>query len=355
MTSLLDCVESDDPKIASDLVEQQFMFNFATIKVRLDNSHDVSMLIPLLEALLKQNMSIDIGHCISMGFDKSNNVRMDFIASVAAVFKVPETRVLGIESAETQDLNLADILVGGSLDLVEQVVQHILHSSNEAYARASLETAYLKDREYDYIARVIDVEFAPIYELSKTTIFRGKAFPTLVVGHWLHLNAMECLRNTLKSVFEYIVQKVNEEVHFTVDQSRLEAGEDINENVQNFREILSVTVPAIFNGCHTIPDPVVYVAQMTIYNSLISYFFLRFIIYAFAVPAMTGLQAMMQDKPKAVFLQLSTVIMSSILKGKLDDKAQFLLPFNDIAKAIQDQSRNMFDYLVNKEVSHECR
>ena len=363
--SLLDCVDSTDPKTASDLAEQQFMFYFASIKSRLDAStKDVSLLVPVLAALLKQNLSIAIGHCISMGFEKNNNVRTAFIASVAAVFKVPESRVLDVESAETQDTTLADILFDGSLDLIELIGSNVPYSRAEAFGKAALEASVAKNRAYDYFARMVDVELAPIDEQSKTTIFRGNAVPARAVGHWPRLVGMEWLQATLRPIFEDVMAKIDKGVHYIIDPNRIGPDENIQENQQNFRTLLDTCIMAIYNAQETMPDALVYASQIIYhkvyakfgefaYSILISFLFLRFIIPAFSATQMVGLPALLPDKVRAALLQTSTVIMASVLKGKLDDKGKHLIPFNDLAKKAQDLYIQMFKNLVDKQVSSQ--
>lgn len=362
--SLLDCVESTDPKIASDLAEQQFMFYFASIKSRLDNSSaDVSMIIPVLAALLKQNLSIAIGHCISMGFEKNNSVRTAFIASVAAVFKVPETKVLDNESDESQDITLPDILFDGPLDLVELVGNNIPYSRAEAFGKAALEAALLKGRAYEYLSKMVDVELRTIDEQNKNTIFRGNAVPARTVGHWPRIVGMKWLEATLRPIFEDVIKKCEEGVHYIIDPSKIGAGENIEENIQNFRELLTTCVDAIYNAQEVMPEGLVYASQIIYqkvfekvgefaYNILSSFLFLRFIIPSFSATQMVGLPPLLPDVPRKVLLQTSTVIMASILKGKLDDKGEYLKPFNDIAKQTQEKFLHMFQTLVTKEVSH---
>jgi hypothetical protein len=75
------------------------MLYFPAIKLNLDasDSDAAAEIMPVLAALLKQNLTIGIDACISMGFAEKSGVRAAFIGAVASVFKIPEAKVVGAE------------------------------------------------------------------------------------------------------------------------------------------------------------------------------------------------------------------------------------------------------------------
>lgn len=363
--SLIECVDIQDPKGAVEEAEKQFMFYFASIKNRLEKEpNSAKQIIPVLAALLKQNLSIAIGHCLSMGFDSKDSVRTAFIASVAAVFKVPEIRVVGNAEAVTEEVTLIDILFSGNLKLIEMIGNNIEYSRAEHFAKASLEAAVIAGRAYEYFARMVEVELKPIDDSNKNTIFRGNAVPARAVGHWPRFVAMDWLKATLRPIFDEVIANCQNNVGYIINPAKIPADQNIEVNNDNFRSILKKTVQAILDGQSSMPDSLIFAAQIIFekvfekvgefaYSILSSFLFLRFIIPAFSATQMVGLPPLLPDAPREALLQISTVIMSSILKGRLDDKAAYLAPYNDIAKWTQDSVNSMFRGLVLKQVSHE--
>ncbi|KAI5516460.1 negative regulation of centriole-centriole cohesion [Trichomonas vaginalis G3] len=363
--SLIECVDIADPKGAAQEAEKQFLFYFASIKNRLEKEpNSAKQIIPVLAALLKQNLSIAIGHCLSMGFDNTDSVRTAFLASVAAVFKVPEIRVVGTAEAVTEEVTLVDILFSGSLKLIEIIGNNIEYSRAEHFAKAALEAALLSGRAYEYFARMVDVELQPIDDSNKNTIFRGNQVPARAVGHWPRFVAMDWLKQTLRPIFDEVIASCENNVGFIVNPAKLPEGQTIEVNTENFRQLLQKTVQAILDGQTTMPDSLTYASQIIFekvfekvgefaYSILSSFLFLRFIIPSFSNVSMVGITSPVGDQPRDVLMQTSNVIMSSILKGRLDDKYTYLAPYNDLAKWTQDSINQMFRGLVQKQVSHE--
>jgi hypothetical protein len=78
-----------------------FLRHFAAIKAKLDEGDSASAieLVPVLAALLKENLMIGIEQCVPMGFAEKRGVRAVFLAAVASVFRVPEAKVIDAEEA----------------------------------------------------------------------------------------------------------------------------------------------------------------------------------------------------------------------------------------------------------------
>lgn len=121
--NLRDLANPQDPKSPDEQAEAQFLLYFASIKNRLDQSETAAdEMIPVLSALLKQNLSVGIRHCISMGFAEKSAVRAAFIGALAKIFKIPEQTVVYQDEAE-EEQSLIDILSQDNFELMDFVGQ----------------------------------------------------------------------------------------------------------------------------------------------------------------------------------------------------------------------------------------
>jgi len=355
--SLMDCIDSKDTKSPYDQAEAQFMYYFATIKNRLDKEETAaSDMIPVLAALLKQNLSIGIGHCASMGFADKNAVRTAFIGAVAAVFKIPETKVVASEEF-SEEKSLIDLIYENGFDLIELISGLVPYSRSDVFGAAIVEAAIIKKLEYGFLERMINVEILTTDDNSKNTLFRGNAVPARSVGHFPRVVGTKWMTATLRPLFEEVIEKCEKGVGYIIDPSKIGQGEDIQKNNAVFREYFNRVIETIFNARLNMPKSLIKEAQLIyrlVYekhgdfaNQILSGFlFLRFLLPAFTVPKMVGLPPLLPDNPRAALLQTSTVMMSSILKGQLDDKGAHLIPFNDLAKKAHDLFNQMFREMV---------
>ncbi|KAH0791301.1 GTPase-activator protein [Histomonas meleagridis] len=329
--SLIDCIDSNDPKTPEQQASSQFLFYFASIKNRLDLPQTIaSEIIPVLASLLKKNLSIGIEHCISMGFANNDNVRAAFISAVASVFKVPEAKILDETSEQTND-TLIDFIFTGNWEFVEFICSCIPYSRAEIFGAAMVESAIIRKVEYEFLEKMISVEVESSDEASKNTLFRGNAVPARAVGHFPKIVGTEWMTQTLRPVFEEVIEKCKNGVSYQIDPNKLEAGENLEKNQQNFRDLLNECIDKILSARNSMPESLVYESQM-IYQKvsekygdfsiqiLSGFLFLRFLLPAFSVPKLVGLPDVLPPKPRAALLMVSTVLMAATLHGHLNQK-----------------------------------
>lgn len=360
--NLLDCIDPNDPKSPEEQAKNQFMLYFASIKNKLDLSDtDVSYLIPVLTALLKKNLEIGIEQCISMGFDEKDNVRAAFISAIAAVFKVPEVKV--VDEEQTTATSLIDYIFTGDWDYVDFICSCVPYSRAEAFGAAMVEASVIRGIEYDYLTKMIASEVATVDEGSKNTLFRGNAVPARAVGHFPRLVGSEWMTNTLRPIFEEVIQKCENGVDYQVDPRKLRGG-NLEQNQKNFRDLLNQCIDAILNSIESMPVSLIIESKL-IYEKvsdkygdfaiqiLSGFLFLRFLLPAFSVPKLVGLPDMLPTAPRTALLAVSTVLMAATLRGQLNEKGEHLIPFNDIAKRANEVFKKMFLDIVNTETEIE--
>ncbi|KAH0792978.1 GTPase-activator protein [Histomonas meleagridis] len=359
--NLLDCIDPNDPNTPEEQATEQFMLYFASIKNRLDSTEtDESDMIPVLASLLKQNLSIGIEHCISMGFAENDNVRAVFIAALAAVFKVPDVKV--VENEKTSD-TLIDTIFTGDWSFVEYVCSCIPYSRAEAFGAAMVESAMLRGIEYEYLEKMISVEVETCDEASKNTLFRGNAVPARAVGHFPRLVGTQWMTQTLRPVFEKVITNCDKGIRYEVNPAKIGDG-NLEQNQENFRNLLNEFIQVILAAREKMPPSLVIESKL-IYKKvsekygdfaiqiLSGFLFLRFLLPAFNVPKLVGLPEMLPAIPRAALLSISTVLMAATLRGRLNEKGQFYIPFNDVAQYANDSFREMFLQIVETEVNEQ--
>lgn len=358
--SLLDCTDDNDHKSPEEQASAQFLFYFASLKNRLDLPEtDASEIIPILTSLLKLNLSIGIEHCISMGFANNDNVRAAFISGVAAVFKVPEGNEINNE--ENSNDNLIDIIFTGDWNFVEFICSCIPYSRAEVFGASMVEASILRGIEYEFLERMITTEVESCDEGSKNTLFRGNAVPAKAVGYFPRLVGTQWMTQTLKPVFEEVIKACSQGTSYVVDPSKLQDGEDLKTNQQNFRDLLNKFIDTIYDARSSMPESLIIEAKL-IYekvkakfgdfaiNILSGFLFLRFLLPAFNVPKLVGLPELLPPKPRTTLTSVSTVLMAALNQGKLNAKGEHLIIFNDIAEKANTKFKDMFLQIAQTEV-----
>ncbi|OHT14012.1 hypothetical protein TRFO_15657 [Tritrichomonas foetus] len=361
--SLLECVDPNDPKSPEEKADAQFMLYFAAIKNRLDMKEtSATDMVPVLAALLNKNLSIGIEHCISMGFDDKDTVRAAFIAAVAAVFRVPEAKVADT-SLMSNDTNLIDAIFNGNWEFVEFICSCVPYSRAEAFGAAMVEASVIKNIEYEYLDRMILMEVKTVDEGSRNTLFRGNAVPARAVGHFPRIVGTQWMTDTLRPVFEEVIANCNNGRHYQVDPAKIPSDQNLEQNQQNFRDLLLKCIHNIIGAREEMPIGLIRESKM-IYkhvadkygdfaNQILSGFlFLRFLLPAFSVPKLVGLPELLPPEPRQALLLVSTVLMVSTLRGQLNDKGAHLIPFNDIAQSAHDQFAVFFSEIVATNVGN---
>lgn len=361
--ALIDCVDPNDPKKPEEQVESTFMFYFSAIKAKLDSQKINALdMIPILAALLKQNLTIGIEHCFSMGFTESSTVRAAFIGSVASVFKVPEAKVN--EEDEKQNLNLIDYLFDGGFDLIELIAGLIPYSNADAFGGAAVEGAILRNIEFEFLTRMIELEVRTIDPNSKNTLFRGNAVPARAVGHFPRVVGMEWMASTLRPLFERVIERCAQGIRYQVDPNKIDPKDDMETNRKNFRDLLNECIDVIYAARDKMPVGMIREAQILYvkvnekygdfsFQILCGFLFLRFMFPAFTLTKNVGLPEMIDMIPRQALLQASAVLMLAALRGQLDDKGDNYMMFNDIAKRCYDVFMEMFVEIINKDIGDE--
>ena len=364
--SLMDCTDPNDPKTPEEQAENQFMIYFIAIKQMLETNfkEHCKELIPVLSALLKQNLTLGLEQCISMGFSSPYEVRAAFIGSLASVFKIPEEKVSSEEIGENN--SLICILYSNGFDLVEYLAGKIPYSRADVFGAAALEAAMINNIEFPFLERMIDIELKTIDENSKNTLFRGNAVPARAVGHYPRIVGNKWMIETLKPLFEEVIENCEvKKYSYIVDPKRVTDPNELEENKAHFRELMDKSVDVINQASEIIPNGLIREMQL-IYRKvsekygnfaiqiLGGFLFLRFLLPAFTVPKLVGLPELLPEAPRQALIQTSTMLMASINKGSLEDKAEHFQCFNDIAARAYKVFNQMFLRIIEKDIGEEA-
>ncbi|KAK8898894.1 hypothetical protein M9Y10_001186 [Tritrichomonas musculus] len=356
--SLIECIDNNDPRSPEEKVDALFMLYFASIKSRLDMKETTETdMVPVLASLLKRNMSVGIEHCLSMGFDSKDTVRAAFIGAVSAVFHIPE-----VKNPEPNNLNtnksLIDIVLNGNWDFIEIICRSVPYSRADAFGIAILEASLLRGIGFDFIDRMIFTEVDNVEIESKNTLFRGNAVPARAVGSLPRLIGTKWMQDTLKPIVLELLDNCKNGLHYIVDPSKIPADQNIEDNRKNFRDLLNKCLIKITGNFDKMPKGLIREAQMIFtsverkygdfaYQILASFLFLRFLLPAFTVPKLIGLDCMLPDEPRQALVAASTVLNVVTRSKQLNDKGEHLIPFNDFAADANFQFSEFFKRIVN--------
>jgi hypothetical protein len=361
--SLVDCTDPTDPRTPQEQATAIFMLYFATIKARVEASDSASAMefMPVLAALLKQNLGLGIEECVSMGFADRFSVRAVFIAAVASVFKVPEAKV--VDPEEPTEQTLLDILFAEGFAQLEFVIPLIPFSRNEPFANALVEGAIYSGVEMEFLGRMIDIELATIQPSTKNTLFRGNTVPPRAVSHYSRFVGTQWMTDTLLPFFEEVIENCQKKkIRYEIDPHKMTAEDDITKNRENLRAIFEKAIDVISGARKTMPVGLVRESQLLyhkVYEKygdfssqiLSGFIFLRFLLPAFTCPKMVGMTAPFPEQARSALLQVSTMLMMATLKGNLDDKGKHMSDhFNDLAARAQKEFNGMFSAIVNCDI-----
>ena len=360
--ALINCKDQTDPRSPEDQAKEKFMLYLATIKSKLDasvNSDATQDIVNVLAALLKENLTIGIEECISMGFAEKPFVRAAFISAVSQVFKVPETKEV---EADVGEKTVIDLLFDEGFDLIEFVSGLVPYSRAEAFGAAAVQGAVLKGIEMDFLGCMMDIEIRTVDQNSKNTLFRGNAVPARAVGYYPRIVGTKWMTDTLRPIFEEVLKNCEKGMRYGVDPERLGAGEDIDANRANFRELLEKTVKTIADARESMPPTLVREAQILyqkVYEKygdfasqiMSGFLFLRFLLPAFNIPNLVGLPAVLPDPARQALTAVSVFMMVVTVKRTLEDKGKHLSDyFDDIASRSYDIFVDMFAKIATADV-----
>lgn len=362
--ALIDCKDQTDPRSPEEQAKEKFMLYLATIKSKLDasvNSDTTQDIVNVLAALLKENLTIGIEECISMGFAEKAFVRAAFISAVSLVFKVPETKEVEPDVGEK---TIIDILFDDGFDLIEFVSGLVPYSRAEAFGAAAVQGAVLKGIEMDFLACMMDIEIRTVDQNSKNTLFRGNAVPARAVGYYPRIVGTKWMTDTLRPIFDEVLKNCDKGMRYGVDPDRLDPGEDIEANRANFRELLERTVKTIADARESMPPTLVREAQILyqkVYEKygefasqiMSGFLFLRFLLPAFNIPNLVGLPPVLPDPARQALTAVSVFMMVVTVKRTLEDKGKHLSDyFDDIASRAYDIFNDMFAKIASTDVGN---
>uniref|UniRef100_A0A3Q0RVP7 Neurofibromin 1 n=1 Tax=Amphilophus citrinellus TaxID=61819 RepID=A0A3Q0RVP7_AMPCI len=187
---------------------------------------------------------------------------------------------------------------------------------------------------------------------SMQTLFRGNSLASKIMTFCFKVYGAAYLQKLLEPLLRGVIT-TPEHISFEVDPTRLEQGENLEENQRNLLQITERFFQAIISSssefppqlrsvCHCLYQVVSQRFPQNSIGAVGSAMFLRFINPAIVSPYETGI---LDKKPLPRIergLKLMSKILQSIANHVLFTKEEHMRPFNDFVKSNFDSARRFF-------------
>ncbi|KAI5509865.1 negative regulation of centriole-centriole cohesion [Trichomonas vaginalis G3] len=327
---------------------------------------DVSELLKLLRAIMKENFYIGMNSCIAMGYDEDPTVRTAFLDGLTNFFSADVyQKIVAFNQKET----LIDLLMGGDFDLVKLLASKVPTHQSEEFGRQLTAAAAYKGREFEFFQAMVELEltnstivYATEEELNRTTLFRGNGTPSKVFSAYIQMVANEWLLGLMTPIIRKVTLLAESGVSFHIDQTRLDPHENINENREQFRQVFSDFVNQFENNIETMPRGLIKAAQI-LYNSIVnqsqfvavqaiaSFIFLRFICPTLIEPTRAGYTEAIPEQTRTCLVHLSSLLMVAAVRNRVDAKRPHYAYFANTVQAAYKKLRSCYDRIVSLRIT----
>uniref|UniRef100_A0A671VT64 Neurofibromin n=1 Tax=Sparus aurata TaxID=8175 RepID=A0A671VT64_SPAAU len=309
--------------------------------------------------LLNANVDSGLMHSIGLGYHKDLQTRATFMEVLTKILQ-----------QGTEFDTLAETVLA---DRFERLVELVTMMGDQGELPIAMALAnVVPGSQWDELARVLVTLFDSrhlLYQLlwnmfskeveladSMQTLFRGNSLASKIMTFCFKVYGAAYLQKLLEPLLRGVIT-TPEHISFEVDPTRLEQGENLEENQRNLLQITERFFQAIIGSssefppqlrsvCHCLyqVDPTV-VSQRFPQNSIGavgSAMFLRFVNPAIVSPYEAGI---LDKKPLPRIergLKLMSKILQSIANHVLFTKEEHMRPFNDFVKSNFDSARRFF-------------
>uniref|UniRef100_A0A3P9ATN2 Neurofibromin 1 n=1 Tax=Maylandia zebra TaxID=106582 RepID=A0A3P9ATN2_9CICH len=305
--------------------------------------------------LLNANVDSGLMHSIGLGYHKDLQTRATFMEVLTKILQ-----------QGTEFDTLAETVLA---DRFERLVELVTMMGDQGELPIAMALAnVVPGSQWDELARVLVTLFDSrhlLYQLlwnmfskeveladSMQTLFRGNSLASKIMTFCFKVYGAAYLQKLLEPLLRGVIT-TPEHISFEVDPTRLEQGENLEENQRNLLQITERFFQAIISSsgefppqlrsvCHCLYQVVSQRFPQNSIGAVGSAMFLRFINPAIVSPYETGI---LDKKPLPRIergLKLMSKILQSIANHVLFTKEEHMRPFNDFVKSNFDSARRFF-------------
>ncbi|XP_016516898.1 neurofibromin isoform X3 [Poecilia formosa] len=305
--------------------------------------------------LLNANVDSGLMHSIGLGYHKDLQTRATFMEVLTKILQ-----------QGTEFDTLAETVLA---DRFERLVELVTMMGDQGELPIAMALAnVVPGSQWDELARVLVTLFDSrhlLYQLlwnmfskeveladSMQTLFRGNSLASKIMTFCFKVYGAAYLQKLLEPLLRGVIS-TPEHISFEVDPTRLEHGENLEENQRNLLQITERFFQAIIGSssdfppqlrsvCHCLYQVVSQRFPQNSIGAVGSAMFLRFINPAIVSPYEAGI---LDKKPLPRVergLKLMSKILQSIANHVLFTKEEHMRPFNDFVKSNFDSARRFF-------------
>ncbi|XP_062328216.1 neurofibromin isoform X4 [Osmerus eperlanus] len=305
--------------------------------------------------LLNANVDSGLMHSIGLGYHKDLQTRATFMEVLTKILQ-----------QGTEFDTLAETVLA---DRFERLVELVTMMGDQGELPIAMALAnVVPGSQWDELARVLVTLFDSrhlLYQLlwnmfskeveladSMQTLFRGNSLASKIMTFCFKVYGAVYLQKLLEPLLRGVIT-TPENISFEVDPTRLDQGENLEENQRNLLQITERFFLAIINSssefppqlrsvCHCLYQVVSQRFPQNSIGAVGSAMFLRFINPAIVSPYEAGI---LDKKPLPRIergLKLMSKILQSIANHVLFTKEEHMRPFNDFVKSNFDAASRFF-------------
>lgn len=305
--------------------------------------------------LLNANVDSGLMHSIGLGYHKDLQTRATFMEVLTKILQ-----------QGTEFDTLAETVLA---DRFERLVELVTMMGDQGELPIAMALAnVVPGSQWDELARVLVTLFDSrhlLYQLlwnmfskeveladSMQTLFRGNSLASKIMTFCFKVYGAAYLQKLLEPLLRGVIT-TPDHISFEVDPTRLEQGENLEENQRNLLQITERFFQAIIGSssefppqlrsvCHCLYQVVSQRFPQNSIGAVGSAMFLRFVNPAIVSPYEAGI---LDKKPQPRIergLKLMSKILQSIANHVLFTKEEHMRPFNDFVKSNFDAARRFF-------------
>ncbi|XP_028425781.1 neurofibromin isoform X4 [Perca flavescens] len=305
--------------------------------------------------LLNANVDSGLMHSIGLGYHKDLQTRATFMEVLTKILQ-----------QGTEFDTLAETVLA---DRFERLVELVTMMGDQGELPIAMALAnVVPGSQWDELARVLVTLFDSrhlLYQLlwnmfskeveladSMQTLFRGNSLASKIMTFCFKVYGAAYLQKLLEPLLRGVIT-TPEHISFEVDPTRLEQGENLEDNQRNLLQITERFFQAIIGSssefppqlrsvCHCLYQVVSQRFPQNSIGAVGSAMFLRFVNPAIVSPYEAGI---LDKKPLPRIergLKLMSKILQSIANHVLFTKEEHMRPFNDFVKSNFDSARRFF-------------
>ncbi|PVD31241.1 hypothetical protein C0Q70_06653 [Pomacea canaliculata] len=358
MNLLNDCSEEEQDK-ALDPNRKRSMSNLSALR---------NCTVQAMSNLLNANIDSGLMHSIALGYHKDPQTRAAFMEVLTKILQQ------GTEFETLAETALADrferlvelvTMIGdkGELPIAMALAQVVSNTQMDELARVFVSLFDAKRLLYQLLWNMFskEVELADCMQ----TLFRGNSLASKIMAYCFRFYGQWYLCDLLSPLIQEMFHLEKEcHVSYEIDQTRLEQGENLEDNKRNLLEMTQKVFTAIVESapkfppklrsmCHCLYQVVTQRFQQSsaeaVWTVIGTVIFLRFINPAIVSPYESGIVEKEPTLRMKRGLTLMCKIMQNIANHLLFTKEVHMMAFNEFLKSNFENGRRFFT-----EIASDC-